>query len=267
MQRNELARLALVELSNVGIDATLADLENVDDNVPLVTAMMNSGLIAPGMRGLVLTGSDLSRADVDVLMRASRGVHQGDSWIRGDLMNYIRESEYGGGDVPKEDMVRFAQQFGCSPKRLQNNATTCAAWAINERYDSALLTHTHHEVLASFPVDERSDWAERCISESLSVTRLREMIAEEASALQLIATTLNGTAPTAAATAQAMQVFDNAYALDTMYEWYANESKKVSPRIAFGNMMQTFISNGLVTLPQAKWQAALARSMNGAKND
>jgi len=261
MQKNELARLALQELSNVGIDATLADLEAVDDNVPLVLAMMNSGLIAPGMRGLVLTGSDLSRADMDVLMRASRGVHSGDSWIRGDLMNYIREAEYAGGDVPKADMAGFARQFGCSPKRLQNNMTTCAAWDVNDRYDSALLTHTHHEVLASLAGEARSEWAERAISETLSVTKLRELLAEEATALMtagMAVISSNGSTP-------AVQVFDNTYALNTMYDWYENECKKTKDeRMAFANMMQTFLSNGLVTLPQAKWEAALARSI--AKN-
>jgi hypothetical protein len=260
MQKNELARLALQELSNVGIDATLADLENVDDNVPLVMAMMGSGLMAPGMRGLVLTGSDLSHADMDVLIRASRGMHQGDSWIRGDLMNYIRESEYAGGDIPKQDMDSFARQFGCSPKRLQNNMTTCAAWDVNDRYDSALLTHTHHEVLTPLVGEQRSEWAERCISETLSVTRLRELLAEEAGALNLSATVLpatNGVTPT-------VHVFDNTYALNTMWDWYINECKKVDEKMAFGNMFQTFLSNGLVTLPQAKWEAALARSV--AKN-
>jgi len=256
MQKNELARMAIQELSNIGIEATLADLEAVDDNVPLVMAMMGSGLVAPGMRGLVLVGSDLSRADMDVLMRASRGMHQGDSWIRGDLMNYIRESEYAGGDIPKSDMDSFARQFGCSPKRLQNNMTTCAAWEINDRYDSALLTHTHHEVLTPLGADDRSEWAERCISETISVTKLREMLAEEAGALTLTATPTNGTTP-----APTIAVFDNTYALKTMFSAYENECKKTkSEHVAFENMMHMFLSNGLVTLPQAKWEAALLRS-------
>lgn len=253
LKQNELARRAIDLLADNGINATLSDILEVEDNTPLVAAVMTSGLVASGMKGLLLTDNDLSPVDYDILIRASRGIHSGDSWIRGDLMNHIRMTEYNGGDIPKQALDAFAFQMGVSPKRLQNNMTTCAAWELSDRYDSSLLSHTHHEVLAPLDVTVRAEWAERCISEGISVNTLRVLLSEEANAVD--------PDPQPKTIAAKGDPLDLNACIEVMYKWFSNEVIKTNnSKTAFENTIHSYIDNGLLHLPDAKWRAVQSQS-------
>lgn len=257
LNKNELARKTVVALSEVGIEATITDIVDVDNNTPLVAAVMTSGLVAGGMRGLVLDGSDLSAIDLDILVRASRGMHAGDAWIRGDLGNYIREAQYGGGEIPKTDINRLANQMGCSPGRLQNNMTTCATWALEDRYDSGMLSYTHHEELNALDPDARKEWAERAISESMSAVVMRKLLAEDDVA---IVPNHNADGEVVSKTpVKLSEKVDEQVCIERLWAWYVDEVKKTTTtKAAFENVMHSFIGSGLVILPVGKWRAALA---------
>lgn len=115
--------------------------------------------------------------DLAVLSYASRSLHASDQWVRGDIVNWVRVNQFGGGDIPTENMVQLADMMGVGhPKKLKNAAATCAAWPLAHRYDARDLSFSHHTILNALPEDEKHAWAERCMAEGLTIMQLRTLL-------------------------------------------------------------------------------------------
>jgi len=256
MKENELSRMALMEMGNLGITAGINDIDNVENDAPFLAAVMSSGLVAPGMIGLNLDDTTLSKVDLDVLVRASRGMHQGDAWIRGDIMNHIRQTTYRGGDIPRPHLMEHAKHFGCHYKRLLNNMTTAAAWKIEYRYGSEMLTYSHHEALNALPQDERTIWAERAIAENITANELRTLLKDDGLAIRQV---YDAEGQVTHLESEFMsEKFEPSTAVAKMWAWYDAELKKgTTPKVAFENVMHTFRKAGLVVFPARAWQAGL----------
>lgn len=253
MKQNELARMAVNALRDIGVaDANLANLTDVDNDAPFLQALMGSGLIANGMTGLKLSDKDdLSHSDVDVLIKASRGMHAGDAWIRGDIMLHIKQVKFGGRDIPTAQFEQLAKQFGCSAKRLMNNLTTSSAWSLDERYNSDLLSNTQHEILNQFTGTVRTAWAERAIAESMTVAQLRDAVKLDGASVQVTTDTQGETVAEVGFISDSITPID---AVRHIYRWYETEFAKTgSSRQAFENVMLSFHENGLLNFPLRKW--------------
>jgi hypothetical protein len=128
----------------------------------------NTGLLIP---------DDATEADILVAMKASRTLHQSDAWVRGDLIEWVRKNKFHGGDIPREELEKIANELGvASVKRLLNNATTARSWPIEYRHPAFELTYSHHEALNALPLAEKQAWAERAIAEGMSINALRDAI-------------------------------------------------------------------------------------------
>lgn len=258
MKQNELSRMAVNALRDAGVsDASLANISDVENDAPFIAAVMNSGLIAAGMTGLrTLDRDELSPTDLDVLVKASRGMHAGDAWIRGDIMLYVRNNRYNGGDIPRTHMEEYAKQFGCSAKRLINNMTTSAAWELGTRYPSNMLGNTQHEMLNALPANERVAWAERAIAEGMTVVQLRDSLLLDAAAVHVTTAASGLTVSEPGFISDAITPID---AARHMYKWYEAEIAKTgSPKQAFENVILSFHENGLLKFPLSKWAAAMS---------
>lgn len=143
-----------------------------------VGAMTNSDWFQS--TGLMIP-DDASDEDIAVAMRASKTLHSSDSWVRGDLVEWLRTHRFGGNDIPRHVLQTMADELGLgSVKTLLNCATTARAWPIDYRHASHELSFSHHAALNALPLEEKQAWAERAIADGMSVTALREAVQNDA---------------------------------------------------------------------------------------
>lgn len=256
-------RLA-IQMKDMNID--VSHWQDVDDDTLFVAALSTSGLIHPsGLGTVTLDAGSLSEEDLQVAIRGSRGMHNADSWVRGDLMVYVRDTHYNGGDIPREELIKWATQFGTSWKRLLNNMTTSAAWDMEYRYPSSLLSNTHHEILNALPLDERVVWAERAISEGMSSGTLRRILREDGLSIKPVYDEVGEKVGEEAEFLS--ETFDETYAIDVIASWVQKEmAKGVSVKVACQNVLLTFRKASLIRFPARTWQNAMTNSGMVASN-
>lgn len=245
--------LALMQVHNSGMEhVAMTELFDLEDDTPFVSAVLSSGLVAPNMSGLLLDNVDLTNEDLHVIVRASRGIHAGDAWIRGDLMLHIKNTKYKGEDIPRADLMQYADWFGCHYKRLLNNMTTSAAWPIDSRMSSSVMTNTHHEVMNALSVEERVLWIERVVGEKMSAMKLRQELAQDGLVFKKTHDEQGNHVGYEAEFIS--EKFDPNIAIGRMWEWYENELENgVTPRNAFENVLNSFRTAGLISFPSKNW--------------
>lgn len=59
--------------------------------------------------------ADATEEDILIAMRASRTLHQSDSWVRGDLIEWMRNNKFGGGEIPKRRCSPSHKNWACAP--------------------------------------------------------------------------------------------------------------------------------------------------------
>lgn len=222
--------------------------------------------------------NDLS-ASLRIAARGSRGLAAADAWIRGDIANawltvttlwsqrhMNRKSQAQmledakATPMPRRDvLMQIAQMMGVSVKRLENNMTTCRAWKHEDRYPSSMLSNSHHEVLNSLEPSLRKEWAERAITESLSVAKLRSLLQEEGLSIKVEYDDKgNVVGQTAEFVAEG---YSAAKSIHTIANWYEHTRSKhpyFSEKGALIQVLETFERAGLITFKATAWQNAVA---------
>lgn len=254
-----------IEMKDMGVD--MQHWQDVDDDSLFVAALSLSGLMHPTGLGMVeIAAGSLSSDDLNVAIRGSRGMHNADAWIRGDLMQYVRNTHYEGGDIPRDEMRKWSVQFGVSWQRLLNNMTTSAAWQIDERYLSSQLSNTHHELLNALNKEERVLWAERAISEDISAGGLRALLREDGLSVKPVYDAEGAKIGTEAEFLS--EAFDESYAVTVIASWIANEMEKgLGVAAASQNVLGQFRKAGLIRFPARTWQNAMPTQAGSTEDD
>lgn len=104
---------------------------------------------------------DATETDLYIIIQAARVGHRMVPWVRGDAVVWIRKKY---GQINMEEAQKLAELFGCSVKRLLNNASTAAA--IPKWVRSADVPMNVYEMLATIEDPEiRIEYAQRAAAE------------------------------------------------------------------------------------------------------
>lgn len=203
-------------------------------------------------------------ADLLVAMRGSRALHQSDAWVRGDIINWIRDNRYGGGDIPRETLEKFADELGvASAKRLLNNATTAKAWPLAQRHPAGELSYSHHEELNAYPDAERQAWAQRAASEGMTIAVLRQALQDD-----IVTVDSNGTQVVGAIMEEvsfASEKLNKRQAIKIIAASIESEAQKgKSVRLAAENVLANYLALGMLRLPARAWVETMGIVSNGA---
>jgi hypothetical protein len=224
---------------------------NEMDDDSYVTALMHSTWFRTTGMTIPKTATD---ADLFVVMRGSRALHGCDAWVRGDIINWIRDNRYQGGDIPRDELVKIAKELGvASAKRLLNNATTARMWPIEQRYPAHELTYSHHEELNKLPASERLAWAERAVSEGLSIAALRAALEDDAVSID----------PEAGSGSEqvsfASEKVDKKLAVKMLAKAIAQEAVNVgNVQLGAENVLTNYLSVGMLRFPAKAWAQVMS---------
>jgi len=209
-----------------------------------------------------------TEADMLVAMRASRTLHTSDAWVRGDIINWLRDNKFGGGEIPHSELDKIAAELGvASSKRLLNNATTARAWPQHLRHPAGELSYSHHEELNALPEAEKRAWAERAIAESLTIAALRALLNDDSVSIGDVEVSVDGAGGAGAVThteqvtfasekldkKQALDVIANAIAVE-----FARKTKGSTLKAVAASVLLSFMQEGMLRLPAKAWKDAFA---------
>lgn len=222
--------------------------------------------------------ADATEADVAVALKASRAMHQSDAWVRGDLIEWLRVHKYNSNDIPRQDLMKLADELGvASFKRLLNNATTARAWPLEYRHPAFELSYSHHEELNALPLVEKQAWADRCIAEGLSISALRTLLHDDA-----VSITPEGTPDSNGVQTQVVSFSSEKVDTKTCAAHMASAVAKECTRLANGkpitlstiitateNVLVSYHSVHMVKFPARAWADALGTqaASNGKGDD